>query len=112
MIIYQPVKTFTMTRKITGTSKKLIVFLALPLVLTIAILALYHLFYKSKRVDNGIVQPGIIFNHHTGQLRGVRFDPAGRFVVTGSVDSTVRIWQKRNRRSNPRAQPSGRSQFN
>ena len=83
-----------MTKKITGRSKKLILFLVLPLVLVIAILALYHLFYKSNRVDNGMVQPGVVFNQHTAQLRGVRFDPGGRFVVTGSVDSTVKIWEK------------------
>lgn len=86
-----------MTKKIRNRiTTKQILYIILPLVIITAVLSYYQLFYKSKRVESGLVQPGTVFIAHTAQLRGVRFDPAGEFVVSGSVDSTVRIWKKEN----------------
>jgi WD40 repeat protein len=85
-----------MAKELKRKSKKALLFLTLPVAILMLVLSYYQLFYKSKRVDNGMVQPGIIFTVHTAQLRGVRFDPLGNFVVSGSVDSTVRIWKKEN----------------
>lgn len=83
-----------MTDKINRGSRRIIVFISLSFVIVLLILSYYQLLYKSKRVHSGMVKPGIIFNAHTAQLRGVRFDPNGKFVISGGVDSTVRIWKK------------------
>ena len=85
-----------MTNKINRKSRKIVIFIFLPFVIVLLILFYYQLLYKSKRVHNGMVQASIVFNAHTAQLRGVRFDPNGKFVVTGAVDSTVRIWKIEN----------------
>src|SRR5215204_5268298 len=89
-------KNIVMTDKISRRSRKILISISLPFLIILLILSYYQLLYKSKRVHSGIVQPGIVFNAHTAQLRGVRFDPNGKFVVTGGVDSTVRIWKTEN----------------
>lgn len=64
------------------------------LVISIAVLTYYQVFYKSRIVDTGIVKQGIVFTAHTLQVRGVRFGMDGETVISGSVDSTVKIWKK------------------
>ena len=85
-----------MAKELNRKSKKRLLLLTLPIAILLLVLSYYQLIYKSKRVDGGMVQPSIIFSAHTAQLRGVRFDPGGNFVISGSVDSTVRIWKKEN----------------
>jgi WD40 repeat protein len=32
------------------------------------------------------------FNGHTGEIEAVAFSPDGKYVLTGSVDGTARLW--------------------
>jgi WD40 repeat protein len=59
----------------------------------LVILSYYQLFYKSKRIEGGLVIPQMVFNAHTSQARGVRFSPDGNTLASCSVDSTVKIWK-------------------
>ena len=71
-----------------------ILIILVPLVFIVSILSYYQLLYKSKRVNNGIVKQVTIFKAHNAQVRGVRFSPDGERLASGSVDSTVMIWNK------------------
>ena len=74
------------------SGRKLIILI--PLLLTFGILAYYQLLYKSPRVDNGVAALAIIFDKHRHNVTAVRFLPGDSLVVTGSVDSTIKIWKR------------------
>lgn len=65
-----------------------------PLIIIFLLLIYYQLFYKSPRVDSGVAIKNFAFHGHTAQLRGVRFFPVTHDIVSGSVDSTVKIWRQ------------------
>jgi WD40 repeat protein len=69
-------------------------FILLSFALIVIILSYYQLFYKSPRIEGTIVVPQMVFDAHTAQVRGVRFSPDGSTLVSCSVDSTVKIWNK------------------
>ncbi len=75
-------------------TRKRIVFVLIPLLFIGSTLSYYQLIYQSKRMEGNIVKRGIVFSAHTAQLRGVRFHPGGEFVISSSVDSTIRIWRR------------------
>jgi WD40 repeat protein len=70
------------------------VFVLTLLLLVVAILSYYQLLYKSPRVDTGIVKLGSIFKGHRDIVTAVRFSPDDSLVITGSVDSTIKIWKR------------------
>ena len=74
--------------------KRIWLYLAALLTIVIGILAYYQLFYQPKTVDNGLVKLVNIFKRHGNIVTGVRFSPNDSLVITGSVDSTVKIWKK------------------
>ncbi len=66
----------------------------IPLLIIIGVLTYYQLFYKSERVDNGMVKLEMIFDKHSDIVTSVRFSPGDSLVLTSSVDSTIKIWKR------------------
>lgn len=65
------------------------------LILLLGVLGYYQFLYKAKRVNSGIFALAHSFTH--GHIvNAVRFSPDGNFIASGSVDSTVRIWNRSN----------------
>jgi WD40 repeat protein len=54
----------------------------------------YQLFYHSPRLDAGIASKEFIFKGHRNIVTAVRFFPNDQLMITSSVDSTVRIWER------------------
>lgn len=74
--------------------KRVLTYLLIPAFIIIAILAYYQLLYKSKRVDSGIALPDKVFTEHRYIVTAVRFSPGDSLMVTGSVDSSIKIWER------------------
>ena len=68
-------------------------FIILPLLIIVGVLAYYQLLYKSERVDNGIAKLELIFDKHKDIVTSVRFSHGDSLMVTSSVDSTIKIWK-------------------
>src|SRR5690349_10486421 len=66
--------------------------LAILLLLIIAPLTYYQFFYTDKEVDSNIFKEEKVFTAHHAEVWAAGFDPLGRFIASGSVDSTVKIW--------------------
>ena len=79
--------------KSISKNKKRFLFILIPLVIIIAVLAYYQLLYKSKRVDSGIARLERIFTEHKHIVTAVRFSPGDSLLITGSVDNTIKIWK-------------------
>lgn len=78
-----------------STKKTAKIFLLVaPLLFIVSILTYYQFFYKSPRVNNGIVGLVLIFSKHTNTVTAVRFNPNDSLLITGSVDSTIKIWER------------------
>ncbi|HVG42282.1 MAG TPA: WD40 repeat domain-containing protein [Chitinophagaceae bacterium] len=60
----------------------------------LGLISYYQVFYKSKRVDNGIAKFDKVFTQHQQIVTSVRFTPNDSFLVTGSIDSTIKIWNR------------------
>jgi len=54
----------------------------------------YQLFSKSPRVDKGMAKLEYTFTGHQNIVSAVRFSNNDSFVITGSVDSTIKIWKR------------------
>ena len=74
--------------------RRRLLILLIPVLIIIGILAYYQLFYRSERVDNGVAKLEMVFNKHKHIVTSVRFSPTDSFVVTSSVDSTIKIWKR------------------
>ena len=58
----------------------------------ILLLLYYQFFYQSPRVDNGLLQHELSFNGHHHEVTAARFSPGDSFIVSASVDSTIKLW--------------------
>jgi WD40 repeat protein len=78
------------------TTKKSKIRLIIPIAILIvfAIPVYYQLFYKSPRVNNGIATLQLVFDKHRDIVTSVRFTSSDSLVVSSSVDSSIKIWQK------------------
>jgi WD40 repeat protein len=74
--------------------KKILTYLFIPMGIIIAILAYYQLFYKSPRVDTGVAVKSLVFTGHHDIVTSVRFLPGDSLLVTGSIDSSIKIWER------------------
>ena len=75
-------------------SKKGIIALAVFLFLVFCFLTCYQLWYKSERVDSNIFQLKRVLSGHHSDIWSAKFSPDGNWLASGSVDSTVKIWNK------------------
>jgi len=74
-------------------TKKVLVLLV-PILVIVGILTNYQLLYKSPRVNKGVADLERIFKGHTNIVTAVRFSPNDSLVITSSVDSTIKIWER------------------
>jgi WD40 repeat protein len=70
--------------------RKWVVIFSLLLLIIIATMG-YWLFYKPMQVNSGIFKPGKALTHG-GEVWAVKFSPDGKLIASGSVDSTVKLW--------------------
>lgn len=70
------------------------VYILTPVVLIICVPGYVHLIYQPKKVDSGMVKLANTFKEHKSIVTAVRFSVNDSLLVTGSVDSTIKIWKK------------------
>ena len=78
----------------TKNKKRVWIFILAPFVLITAMLGYVHLFYQPKKVDTGLAVLENSFKGHENIVTAVRFSPGDSLLVTGSVDSTIKIWKR------------------
>ncbi|WP_082780278.1 WD40 repeat domain-containing protein [Rufibacter sp. DG15C] len=67
-----------------------------------------QLWYKPEIVNSNLFSLTSILSGHRADIWSVRFSPDGKWLATGSVDSTVNIWDTTNKSLVKRlSQPSG-----
>ena len=59
-------------------------------------LLFYHLFYKATQVGGNNFKLNRILMAHTADVWIVKFSPQGKWLASGSVDSTILFWNKEN----------------
>ena len=74
--------------------KRAFVIIAALLLVIFCVLGYYQLLYKSPRVDRGVATKHIVFDKHKHIVTSVRFSAGDSLMVTSSVDSTIKIWNK------------------
>ena len=81
------------TRSKYKSRKRLLFFGSLLLSLFIY-LGYYQLWHHSKQVNSHIYLLNKVLNSHLSDIWSVKFSPNGNWIASGSVDSTVKIWNK------------------
>lgn len=83
------------TLKIRGNKKRFIWLLGF-LLLVLCYFTYYQLWYKSKLVNSNIFTLEAVLHGHIAEIWTVKFSPNGTWLASGSVDSTIKIWNKDN----------------
>jgi WD40 repeat protein len=83
------------TRTKYKSGKKLLLFVSLLLLLFIY-LGYYQLWHHSKEVNSDIYIINKVLNSHLSDIWTVKFSPNANLLVSGSVDSTAKIWNREN----------------
>lgn len=78
-------------------SKKRILWFSGFILLIFCFLAYYQLWYKSEKIESNIFKLNAVFSSHNSDVWTVMFSPDGNWLASGSVDSTVKVWNKENR---------------
>jgi WD40 repeat protein len=71
--------------------RSFIILMGTVLLLIILVLTYYQLLYKSERVDKNFVKFERLINDHGHSVTAVRFTNNDSFIVSGSVDKTIKI---------------------
>jgi WD40 repeat protein len=66
-------------------------FILLPLLLLIGILAYFQFWYQPTTVDKGLIKLHKTYNDHHHEVMAIRFSPNDSLIISGSVDSTIKI---------------------
>ena len=77
-------------------SKKKLLWLVFILLSLFIYLGYYHLWHHSKQVNSNIYVLNKVLSSHLSEIWTVKFSPDGKWIASGSVDSTVKIWNKEN----------------
>jgi WD40 repeat protein len=67
---------------------------SVAVIILIGILAFYQLFSSSPTVDSRKATVNYTFTGHKSIVTSVRFSNNDSFLITGSVDSTIKIWER------------------
>jgi WD40 repeat protein len=96
MFINHSFNTLLLFEKYMKTKKhrkqKIWLAFSILLLFLIALLAYYQFFYKAKEINSNIFKVDKIIAAHHGEVWVARFSPAGNLIASGSVDSTVKIY--------------------
>src|SRR5687768_6766861 len=84
------------TRRKYKSRKKLLWFIILSLLSLFIYLGYYQLWHHSKQINSNIYIINRVLNSHLSDIWTVKFSPNGNWLASGSVDSTVKIWNKEN----------------
>lgn len=71
--------------------KRNLLYVLLPLFILMGILAYYQIWYQPQRVEKGMIKLEKTFIDHRHEVTAVRFSPNDSFIISGSVDSTIKI---------------------
>jgi WD40 repeat protein len=85
-----------MKNRQTKPKRKWLKWLGAILLLIIGYLTWYQLWYKSPRVPHTIFRLETVIPAHNSEIFTVKFSPDGNLLASGSVDSTVKIWNREN----------------
>ena len=77
-------------------TKRRRLWLLLVLVALFIYLGYYQLWHHSPQVNSNIFIINKVLNAHLSEIWSVKFSPNGNWVASGSVDSTIKIWNKEN----------------
>src|SRR5260221_380930 len=78
----------------TGLRVKLKIAFSVLSLIAIGLLFDYHFLYKPTEINSGIFTIDKVFVGHHSDVWAVKFSPDGKLIASGSVDSTVKIWNK------------------
>ena len=87
---------YFMPMKNKKSRNKKIIWLAGFLLLIVSYLTYYQLWYTSEKVESNIFKLNKVFSTHNSDVWAVKFSHDGNWLASGSVDSTVKIWNKEN----------------
>lgn len=82
-------KTISISR--SGSKRRLVRLLLAALIIY---LGYYQFFYRSPAVNGNIFSFQKTLDAHTADIWSVKFSPDGKWIASGSVDSTAKIWNK------------------
>jgi len=77
-------------------AKRRLLWLTLFLTILFIYLAYYQLWHHSPQVNSNIYTINKVLDSHLSEIWTVKFNPTGNLIASGSVDSTVKIWNKEN----------------
>jgi WD40 repeat protein len=75
--------------------KKSLLWLMLFLLSLVVYLGYYQLWHHSKQINGNVYVINKVLNSHLADIWTVKFSPDGNWLASGSVDSTVKIWNRK-----------------
>jgi WD40 repeat protein len=66
------------------------------LLIIVCFLLYYQLWYKSPQVNSNLFKLVSVLSGHNSEIWSVEFSPDGNWLASGSVDSTIKVWNKEN----------------
>src|SRR6185503_17467749 len=82
-------------KKTRGTRKRDIAITAILLPLSCGLLFYYEASKRPVLIDSGIIEHRLTFSAHSDVVSKVIFSPDSELLASGSVDNTVKIWQRK-----------------
>lgn len=71
-------------------------FLIIFLLILIGLVAYYQFLHRSGQVESNIFKRKAVLAAHNSHIWSTEFSPDGSLLASGSVDSTLKIWNKEN----------------
>src|SRR5688500_11176020 len=75
-------------------SKKGLLWLAFFLLSLFIYLGYYQFWHHSTQVNSNVYTLNKVLSSHLSEIWTIKFSPDGKWLASGSVDKTVKIWNK------------------